>query len=582
MTSRYQAGGNRLTDFLYTIGQSVVHEEHKGNFGQARLIAETSVQSARESNDPIALADALIVRGMVHLLLGEPGAAIRSCEEAQRLVSRDAARCLRAASYAHLAVFLQFNTFPDRSGSNATEVDARWKGVAYVEAEQAQWQALLGQVSDSATQNEAWLVHELLPSLQSARAILQSSRFAPAVPAVGEMFRSAVQRLMALQQAAPAFGYASLAAADLCRRAGRAAEGQDHLQRALTAYQQAGDNVGLATCHLMRGDWLAAPFSSPLELNFLLLEGGSEGSDLSWTAEAKEAGRDGSDASQAREYYDEAERLFGQAAAPRGLAAIQLRRAYLKALQIDFVASAKLANQASIDFDKCGDGLNHQLARAHWALYCVGAGQRPDASQIAESIGRWGASEGSFSYALGVGILFNRAARHWLMRAGDYERALACYRLGQALFSALGATANRAQSLIDQGRTYQAIGDRTTALTLYEQALDMMEADIHVRPQVMAVLRRRVIMLATSVYQLYLQSMDPDGMERSARRLEAQLSSLPGAGDDALAAMLRELASSSNISGDLPPQVEMFSLALWDAARWSKRAHSCRCIGQST
>jgi tetratricopeptide (TPR) repeat protein len=57
-----------------------------------------------------------------------------------------------------------------------------------------------------------------------------------------------------------------------------------------------------------------------------------------------------------------------------------------------------------------------------------------------------------------------------------YSRALACYRLAKALFVALGARSNEAQSLIDQAKTCQAIGDRATALTHYEQALEMMEA----------------------------------------------------------------------------------------------------------
>ena len=115
------------------------------------------------------------------------------------------------------------------------------------------------------------------------------------------------------------------------------------------------------------------------------------------------------------------------------------------------------------------------------------------------------------SRVLGLGFLINRAARNWLIRLGDYERALACYRLTRALFITLGTRSNEAQSLIDQGKTYQAIGDRTTALTLYEEALDVMEADTRARPQLAESLRRRIIMLAASVYQLYLQQMNPDG-----------------------------------------------------------------------
>ena len=58
-----------------------------------------------------------------------------------------------------------------------------------------------------------------------------------------------------------------------------------------------------------------------------------------------------------------------------------------------------------------------------------------------------GRSEGSFSYTLGLGLLMGRAGRHRLIREGDYERALACYRLSESLYrSAGGARTNQAQS----------------------------------------------------------------------------------------------------------------------------------------
>jgi CHAT domain-containing protein len=558
------------------LGHSVVYEEHKGDFEQARRLAEAALSETQGQNDAAALADALIARGIVHLLQGEPPEAIRLLGEAGQKVGNDAGRCLRAASYAHLAVFLQFNNFPNLSGANAAELDVRWRGLTYLQAEQPQWQSRLGQATDPVLKAEAWLVHEVLPNLKPARATLESSRFAPAIDAVAQMIQNTLQRLEMFQQAVVEFPYADLAAADLCCRVGRVQEsheylqkGHEYLKKALSGYQRAGDAAGEAVCQMTSGDWLAAPFSSPLVLNWLLLEGTSEGSALAWPVEAREAGREGFDGVGAQQAYNEAERLFVRARAPRGLAAIQLRRAYLATMDDDFATAVALAERAHSEFEKCGDKLGSWLAQTHMAIHRVGVGHVPELTNLAKAIGAWGAMKGSFSFAIGLGFLFNRAARHWLIRVGDYERALACYRLAEALFIALGARSNETQSLIDQGKTHQAIGDRTTALTLYERALDVMEADTRARPQVTEALRPRIIMLATSVYNLYLEQMDSDGMERSAQRIEAQISALPvPAGGAAslttlLSDVLAKLSSggSGTVDARLPSAIEMWSLA---------------------
>jgi CHAT domain-containing protein len=495
--------------------------------------------------------------------------AIEHFNQVHQLAPHDAKRCLRAASYRHLAVFLHFNLFPGGAGSSSLEVDSRWQGVAYLQEEHPRWQALLGQIGDPAAQVEAWLVHQVLPNLQPARATLESSRFVPPVPQVAQMVENTLQGLAMFQQAAGSFPYGDLAAADLCRRAGRLPESQDYLQRAFASYEHGGDAVGMAVCIMTRGDWLAAPFSSPLLMNFLLSEGSSEGSDLGWLTEKHEANRDGLDVAAARDAYDNAERLFAQANARRGLAAVQLRRAWLSAVNDDFEGAAKLAERARAAFEKCGDMPGYWLAQTHLATYLVSAGRRPEPVELTAAAGACGSGGGSFAYALGLGLLINRAARDWLIRRGDYERAVGCYRLGHALFAALGATSNSAQSLIDRGRAHQAVGDRITALILYEQALDVMEGDVRVRPQVGDALRRRIIMLAASVYLLYQQQTDADGMERSARRIKTQGSALSQAGETASSttAMLERLVASISAgetakgSFELPVTIEQLSLA---------------------
>jgi hypothetical protein len=57
------------------LGHSVIYEEHKANYQQAQLLAEAKLDAVHDGGDPTLLADALLARGIVHLLQGEPPAA---------------------------------------------------------------------------------------------------------------------------------------------------------------------------------------------------------------------------------------------------------------------------------------------------------------------------------------------------------------------------------------------------------------------------------------------------------------------------------------------------------------------------
>ena len=57
------------------LGNSVVYEEYKGDLAQASQIADEKLSDARQQRDPATLADALLARGVVYLLQGEPPAA---------------------------------------------------------------------------------------------------------------------------------------------------------------------------------------------------------------------------------------------------------------------------------------------------------------------------------------------------------------------------------------------------------------------------------------------------------------------------------------------------------------------------
>ncbi len=561
----------RVADAL---GQLVYYEDCNGNFALARDIAENNLKGG---HPPLETSHMLIDLAIVHILTGDLQRAFDCLREAEPLaMHEDANLRLRLVTYQLLAIYEHFNTFPDGNGAGATEVTARWRGAEDIRALDATWNDLLKQATDPAIQNEAWLVYGFLCNLKPTRYTLESSRYVPPVISKEQMLQAALNAPVRVQQMAAAGKLHTLAAfadwctADLCRRGGQNEAAGQFLDRAHVTYQQAGDSVGVATCLLTRSDWLSAPFSTPLAWNFAIQDSSSESSSLPVSLESEEFRMPSEkNLADARDLLEQSEKMFLAGAAPRGLAAIELRYGYLAMLEDDHASAANFARKACEHFESCGDWRGYWTARTHEIMSLVGMVRFTEAPNLARGIGEWGAKEGSFSFTLGLGILLNRFARHQLIRRGDYEKALAGYRAAITLFEALGANSNAAQNLVDQAIVYQAVGQRDMAVTFYEEALDSFAEDIQNRPQIADTLRQRLIMLGSNVFQLYLQQTNSDGMERSAKRLSIQIAGLPGGGTGDFGEMLSEKlrALSEMMSGrepgtatELPAGIESWSL----------------------
>jgi hypothetical protein len=107
------------------LGQTTLYEEQRGDFVRAAKEAERHLSAARNQSDPHRLADALLARGIVHLLQGEAGAASANFEEADQQAAGDPARQLRARAYGYQAMLLNFNYFPNGGVASAQEINAR-------------------------------------------------------------------------------------------------------------------------------------------------------------------------------------------------------------------------------------------------------------------------------------------------------------------------------------------------------------------------------------------------------------------------------------------------------------------------
>ena len=543
---------------LDALGNSPFAERLKGNLALAAHQAEAALSSAITNADR---ADALVVRGQLHILQGEIHLARSVLDETLTLVPHDVNRRLRTLSHLLDATHQQYNVFPDRSGTGSVEISARWGGAADLLPLDTQWNDAMRASTDASAQLDAWLVYGFGSQLLPSRYMLDARRFAPSsesLHALMGMITARTDRLSAVgvdQRRSEFCAHADYIAADMQRRAGDMDRAQMLLTAAESRYVAAADLAGQALCIMARADWTCAPFSSPLDWNFAVVDSSGPSSSLAAALEAQEA-RDGQPTS-----YDEAARLFTAASASRGVAAVALRLGYLAARADDWDTAALQAVRARDLFAESGDHLNRQLASTHLLMAALsGATVDTDAIALAASIGEWGATSGSFSFALGLGVMVNRLARHWLVRRGQCERALACSAAARTLFEKLDARINAAQCRVDAGLMHKAVGERSIALTLFEQALDEYAALAASLPAVTANLRQRIVLLAADVYQLALQDTDSDAMERSAARLAGQLHDLPTASrlQDAMLSIQARMASM--LAGDVVDDDESVDL----------------------
>lgn len=509
------------------LGNSFIYEERKGNLAEARKLAENFLAAARAQGDPDQLALALLSRAHVHLLQGEPPGAIACVKEIGETMPLHYRFFADSCNYwAHC---LQYNFSPDGGDADGgIETTAFWRPIALSQEVEARRRWFRSQVQDPFTQVLNRLISSLLPAVPTSRALFRkaATETTPA-PLNAMQFNAVEQKILEIRRQveqvmglSPWLGYIDLVFANLYCLVGRREETTARLSQARELYQQMGDAAGVANTHMAEGDWLAAPLSAPEAWNYYLRDNGLPGSALAAFLEQREFERAALDLDGARRAYDQAEALFQQAAAPRGLAALQLRRGYLAICNDEYRVAAEHAKQAQMLFEEAGDHLGAWTACVHHLLSRIGSGQLTVDSATAQAIGNWGKTAGSFSFALGLGLLMCRVGRYWLSRVGDYERALACFHSAQFLFEALEAKINVAQSLVDRGNVCLAIGDRAAALIFFEQALDIAMQRIQTPSGAVARIRQEAVSLNMKLYNLYNQYLDADGLERIAARFQ--------------------------------------------------------------
>src|SRR5262249_53691590 len=146
--------------------------------------------------------------------------------------------------------------------------------------------------------------------------------------------------------------------------------------------------------------------------------------------------------------------------------------------------------------------------KAHTLLSRLDARRFPEDREAAEAIGAWGAGTGSFSYALGLGLLFTRAGRQALLREGDYEKAEGCFRLAAALNRALGARCRESQTQADLAALHHAVGNRQRSQAYLEDAIDVLMRVGDAPRSLLGLVRQRAALLVQQVYREALDHRD--------------------------------------------------------------------------
>lgn len=544
-------------DVRRALGGTVIWEELRGNYAEARELAKTLP----------------LERAIVDCLSGRCGAARRALLELN--ASSDEPTRTAALRLTRFADALYFNCGPGGEGAMFDEIATRWDrtGPAYQPGTSLR---VVGPRSADELR-VAMAVSSVLSSRSSIAIVgrrrdpMAADLLAGGLPALDDLAADLAQASVRPCSST----WIALARADLQRRAGDVAAAIAAIRAERERCESVDDVLGAAACWLAEGDAIACATDTPLTIGLALEASDDAINRIDWRVERLEqtpsSAAAGEEAAQA---YREAKARY--AAAPRAMAAIELRLAALASLAGRHDEAGERATAAELAFLAVGDECGRWLARVHAVLADVARCIFVDAARVRE-IGTWGAGDGNFGYALGLGCMLARAARRWLYRDAGYEQAVRGALLAAELYDAAGMASLASQAFADVAEAHQAIGDRAAAATSLSTAVERLAS---AKVQLPSFAIRRASMLYQS-WSSALGARDPDGMERFAgpmTELVPQVEAVP------LAVALAQAVSES---GALVPQYRAAKLEVDPVATdeqreraWDLAAHALESVAE--
>lgn len=213
-------------------------------------------------------------------------------------------------------------------------------------------------------------------------------------------------------------------------------------------YRTFVDKHNLAMIKMLEADYiLSPPFSNPIALNLLLVEGNEPGFSTG-PYDSVEGGLKLGDTHVAGQLYRQAYDLFTDIASPRGRAAVLLRQGCVEHLQASAgdVSGEEKSQRCETARQKFAEALrlfefdeaHSQIVRGHQILLSITSdSNNNNIVQEAAQIGRWGRASSNELVSQFVGILMQRFGRRQMLDYAHNDVALKCYKCAQSCFSGL-------------------------------------------------------------------------------------------------------------------------------------------------
>jgi CHAT domain-containing protein len=394
-------------------------------------------------------------------------------------------------------------------------------------------------------------ITEIEPLLRFARAWAYGFPLEHRTEVVDHLLQATAR----LRNAAEAAGdHATVAAsgrlrAEVLTRGARSDEAATALAEARQDADERDDDAVRAALALLAGDLALSPLSHPYAGGGVLQDSSSWVSALPWPQEQREGDLDLVDVAAIEAAYAEAAGIYERLGAPRGMAAVDIRRALLARLAGDAESALAAAERAARGAADAGDLWLQRTAELEVLAGSIAAGHPTADLDQPETIGAWGAGPGSFAYAFGLGLSLVRTGRQWLGRHGDPDRAAEAHRLAGRLFTALDVPTQVSQCLADEAAVSAAVEDLPGALARYEAALaGHLErlADPVRKDDAWA----RGAGLALALHELAVRLNEPEALQRShtrLRRLHAASPTEPDADPVGLRQALQATADDAEV-----------------------------------
>ena len=235
---------------------------------------------------------------------------------------------------------------------------------------------------------------------------------------------------------------------------------------------------GAGHVHLLRGDWAAAPLSSPAVWNCSLQP--VLGPDGSIGGLEDREGAVGLDLDAASTSWGRAAQLLP---GPVWAAHLDLRRAWQSLASGDAPRAVVQAEAALAGYRSTGALAGIAVATTHVGLARLAAGRLPADTAAAAGTAALVRDRVGTATGLGLSQLCSRVSRLWRLSAVAGEPALAALDLSEALARPAGLTEHLTRCTIDRAQVLVSVGATRRARLLVEESIGALSGSASTGPE---------------------------------------------------------------------------------------------------